>query len=589
MSLQGITLAISPSGIEYFTSVLLANNIASALQNLSPPANNVPVGDICTYSGKGGSDWAEHINIALSNGSLSSFSPLFQSPVTQQDNGQFTMAMSANNFSANYTWHETYDDYFCGMFGCSKTDSNDNTYGYSVGIGNMTITIVFQFKFNANQWQLTLLNSTPATSGISPNIPSRSIVNSEQSSGCFSTTFSSATAQSVSAIDFSSPINALLTPLFSSIPSSGNLTPNIVFQFPMGASGLTFPNNAGIATGVTANVTCKGQSYAGANPPQLPLPAIPSDHHLNYFASDYTFNALMWAFYEEGDLVATATPGNIPNPAALNTSNYQNTPLQALYNAYPNTPMTANIKALQAPTVSFATIYDLTANNIVNLQSQLPAAIYTQLQTLKGQAFMTEAAFYTQLVNALGAANAAQYKTVIEAVAQVVGGVVTHSNQVIMNVVSGGQTIPVITFNVSQTDVLQNFQLGIAGTTQTLQFAFQIVDGLTSTTFVSSSITGTGIDSGDFSFIWNWVLQNVFASEVALIGQAGVALPRMQGFNFLFSNAIVTLQPGYASVLADVQHISDNGVLYLMSKKRVQLQDAHWKPAYRNRDEVAYA
>jgi hypothetical protein len=191
--------------------------------------------------------------------------------------------------------------------------------------------------------------------------------------------------------------------------------------------------------------------------------------------------------------------------------------------------------------------------------------------------FMNEATFFEALVHTIGQANADQYKVVIESVANVVAGLVTHNAQVILNVIDSAKTIPVITFDVSETDILQAFVLGISGTTQTLQFAFQIVQPLTTSKFVSSSIPS--INSGDFSFIWNFVLQTVYATEVAKIGQAGVALPRMQGFDFLSNNATITLQPGYANVLCDVQYVTDDGIKYLMSKKLLQIDPkAKWQP-----------
>jgi len=575
MTLQGITVAISAGGIQYFTNVLLVNEIVHAIQKVNPPNNTIQVGDILISSGKREQTWANNVVIALSSGSMTSFNPTFQS-LTQGDNGQFTLTLLATNFQANFNWNEQYDDYDCSI-GCRTTGHENNNYGYSVGFSQMTITVVFQFVFSNNQWQFNFISSNVVTSGVSPNIPKNSVVNLEDYAGCFSTQVSSATKNAVDTIDFSTPIIALIKPLFASIPASGNLTPNIAFQFPIGPSGLTFPGNSGIAAGVTGNVTYKGTAYTGANPPQLALPPMPVNNHLNYYASDYTFNALMWAFFEEGDLVATATPGNIPDPGVLNTSNYNNTPLQALYNAYPNMPMTANIKALVAPTVQFAQIYDLTAANIGKLQNQLPATVYAQLQVLKGSVFMSEVLFFSALVNALGQANADQFKTAIETVALVVGAVVTHSNQIILNVVDKGVTIPVITFDVSQTDVLQAFVLGVSGTTQTLQFAFQIVTPLTTTQFISSTIPG--IDGGDFGLIWNFALQPVYATEVAKIGQAGVPLPRIQGFDFLFKNATITLVPGYANVLTDVQHVTDSGVKYLMSKKLVEIDpNAKWEP-----------
>jgi LBP / BPI / CETP family, C-terminal domain len=580
MSLQGMTVAISPGGIQYFTNVLLVDEIVHAIQNLTPPNNTIEVGDILVATTIAQSFWHKNIVVALSSGHLSSFNPTFQS-LTQGDNGQFTLILLATNVQANFNWNEQYDYAICQFQSCSTASHENNNYPYSVGFSQMTITIVFQFDFSNNEWQFNFTNASVATTGVSPNIPTSSVVNGQESGGCFSMQVSDATKKAVDTIDFNTPIAALIKPLFSSIPTSGKLTPNIAFQFPIGPSGLTFPGNSGIAAGVTGNVAYKGTAYAGADPPQLALPPVPVNNHLNYYASDYTFNALMWAFFEEGDLVATATPGNIPDPGMLNTSNYNNTPLQALYTAYPNMPMTANIKALVAPAMQFAQIYDLTAANISKLENQLPAAVYEQVKLLKDLVFMSEALFFSALVNALGQANADQFKTPIEAVALIGGAVVTHSNQVILNVVDAGVTIPVITFNVSQTDVLQAFVLGVSGTTQTLQFGFQIVTPLTTTEFVSSTIAG--IDSGDFGFIWNFALQPVYAIEVAKIGQAGVALPRIHGFDFLFNNATITLESGYANVLTDVKHVADNGVKYLMSKKLIELDpNAKWEPRRMN-------
>jgi hypothetical protein len=104
---------------------------------------------------------------------------------------------------------------------------------------------------------------------------------------------------------------------------------------------------------------------------------------------------------------------------------------------------------------------------------------------------------------------------------------------------------------------------------------------LTTATFISSTLSG--VDGGDFGFIWNLILQSVFANELAAMGQLGIPLPRIKGFDFLFDHATVTLHQGYASVLTDVQHVTDDGTLYLMSKPRVQLDtSAVWQPTRRD-------
>ena len=578
MSLQGITIAMSPSGLKYFTKVLLAQKISTTLSKLSPPDKKIDVGSITITPGSKfvGGCYAEAVTVHLSRGSMSSFTPQFES-ISQEDNGQFTLVLSVSGFKANYNWNETYhQEGYCGPYGNDHPRVNVN-YKYSVGFSKMIITVVFQFKFVNNVWDFDFIKVTHTSPAGSPNIPSESIVNKETYGGCFNKTVSDVTKKAVDTIDFSKTITDSIKPLFQSISSSGHLTPDIVFNFPMGPSGLTFPENKGLATGVTGNVSYKGKDYAGANPPQLALPPIPKDYHLNYFASDYSFNSLIWAFFESGALVTAVNPSDLPDPGVLNTANYENTPLQALFNKYPDLPMTADIKALVAPAVNFETVYELTKDNLKDIESQIPLKVYTRLNDMVGGVYLTEASFFTELINFIGQADADEYKTIIEGAARVNGAVVTHNNQAILNVLKDGQTIPVITFDVSQTDTLQELILGVSGTTQTLQFDFKIIVSLTTTKFISSTIPG--ITSGNFTTIWNSALQPVFATEMEKIGQAGVPLPRIKGFDFLFEKATITLETGYANVLTDVQHVNDNGIYYLMSKDLLDMDGkSDWKP-----------
>ena len=63
------------------------------------------------------------------------------------------------------------------------------------------------------------------------------------------------------------------------------------------------------------------------------------------------------------------------------------------------------------------------------------------------------------------------------------------------------------------------------------------------------------------------VLQPEYARVLAAIGQAGVVLPRIPNFDFVFSEAVITLNSGYVNVVTDVQHTADAGrVMYLASK-----------------------
>ena len=164
---------------------------------------------------------------------------------------------------------------------------------------------------------------------------------------------------------------------------------------------------------------------------------------------------------------------------------------------------------------------------------------------------------------------------------------VTYSNQVIMNVLWQGNTVPVLTLNISETDTLEAFVLGHneAKTTQTLQFVPSVIPALTTATFVSSPLPGINVSS--FGYIYNLALQPVFAKVATAVGKAGVALPRIKGFNFLFDKATIDLEQGYASVLTDVMHANDNGVLYFQSKRRIQPGEPMVWPAIPRKDRSA--
>ena len=556
MALQSLTLAISPDGLRYFSAVLLDDALLRAMAQLTPPDRCLER-PMINYGGHGSStNFALDVKINLTGGAMASFKPAITS-LTQQDNGHFAVVMTAINFQATYQWRERFTQQVCSFGFCSILGAIDRNYTYAIGFGSMVANVVFQFQPGDHAWQLTLRKSELTNTQVVPAIPSGSMLNNEVGGG-FGSHVAKETEKVLDVTDFGSRFNALLAPLFGSIPASGHLTPQIVFHFPVGPGGLTFPGNSGMALGVSGEVRYNDVPYPGANPPQLALPPVPTSHHLHYYVADYAFNALFWAFFCAGGMHATASQGNVPDPAVLNTANYKGTPLQALYLAYPNLPMMALITARAAPTVQFEAVYDLSAAQLGQLRDRLPGAIYSLLEAgLVGAVYMDEAAFMAALVGLLGQADADQYKALIESVARVLGAVVRHRLGVDMQVLSHGSAVTAFTFELEQTDVLQGFVLDHSGNTQTLQFQFQIVPSLTVAKLLSSTITG--IDAGAFAYIWNWVLQPVFASQMNKIGKAGVALPRIAGFNFLFAQAQITLNSGYVAVLANVEHIADGG------------------------------
>nr|MDQ5824921.1 hypothetical protein [Chloroflexota bacterium] len=273
--MQAITVAIGPAGVTYFANELVAVDLISALSQLKPPDRNIPIGRIdIDYSN------AQDIRIRLNDGSLSNFSPTFQQ-VGQGSGGQFAITLQAASFEAVYNWEETYKWTFCynagGQVGilCDPTKNKDKSFTYKPSIGGLTVSVPTQFKFDATSqsWQIAVGTSSGSTSNVKSNIPSDSILH-EQDQECFSSHVDDATAQSIASIDFSSAIQAVLPPMFKSIPESGHLTQDIVYDFGLGDSGLNFPGDNGLTVGVTGSVTYKGTPYPGTPPASLPVPPV---------------------------------------------------------------------------------------------------------------------------------------------------------------------------------------------------------------------------------------------------------------------------------------------------------------------------
>jgi hypothetical protein len=699
--MQALTLAVSPSGIQYFAQQLLVSQMQKALSSLAPPTTtiNPPNVDLGTTS-LGSTIVAENIAITLSNGSLTNFNPQLDS-ITQGVNGQFTIVLVASGLTVNYQWNEQYETYWVLDVWGDQSDKGhtNNTWPYSMGIDTFTITIPITLSQQTGSYTITVGQVTLTPSGFNPQIPPHSIV--EYTYSCFTKTIDNTTQAGLENLNFRPQIQNLLQGLFGTIPASGQLTPNIVFNYNEGDTPLVFPNDQAISLGVTGNVTWEGNAYSGNNPPSLGIPSVPSNNHVHFYAADYEFNELYWAFFKDGRLNTTITAGQLPDPQMLNTSYYQSGPLSPLYQKYPNCNMTIGATPLSAPTVTFQAVYQLSYgdNGVLTTQeASLPTNIYQQLETLQGSIYLSQSDYTTALQTALGpdgtqyipqiqlasvvsgpftqvyqvtatgmsslqsrlpsgiygqlsasltagqvfadkswllvavenalgtlafanqyapqiemafaisktydqvywvtyGTNGAlttlvdqipadiyndlvglanivyvdqpsfltalenaigqqvgQYSTQISTAALVNGAIATQNVQAVFNVIKSGQTIPVFTVNIQETDFQQNFRLSTAGYAQTVQFDFQLIDNETSAALVSSKIPG--IDSSTFPTIWNFVLQPVYALEMQKMAHTGVPLPFMTGLQFLFNQATVTVQQGYADVLANVQYIA---------------------------------
>jgi hypothetical protein len=559
--MQALSLAIGPAGITYFAQQLVASQITKALAGLTPPSRVIPIPDFAPIVGGGVSDSYSNISITLSNGSLSGFNPGYQG-ITQnpqnQNPGNFQLTLVANAFGVNYAWHEVYDDYHCDPSAnppykvCHQNDNQTGDFAYGPAFGSLTtvITLGFQYNQQANSYDIVVVGTPDATpAGAQANIPGGSIIQNEDS-GCFSSHVSDATANAVSSIDFSTPISRLFSGVLASIAASGNLTPDITYNFAVGDSGLTFPGGSGLAIGVTGNVTYKGTAYSGTPPTGLPVPPPPTDaHHLQLYVSNYEMDALYWAFYQAGELAVTVHASDLPDPDVLKCKTYS--PAIKAFQPYAAFAMQADVVPQQAPTIAFQQVWVLTSAVMTTLGGQLPSNVYPLLEGLAGNAYAAQTALETDLSNAT---IDQEYWSTIEQAAAGSGMVLTQDLEFTLTILNGATTEPNIVFKLARTDILQNLGLGTSGQAQTLTFDFVHVSY--AATFVSSTVPNFPGGTDFSGLIWPVAGEPHYDEALAAVGHTGSPLPIMSGFHFLFDDAKLSIQEGYVSVLARVSYTS---------------------------------
>jgi len=544
--MQALTVAIGPKGITFFAQNLVSGELINCLSTLKPPDRNLTVPDITHYTA-GYNFTISNIQISLTNGSLSGYSPTFSS-VSQQAGGQFPLVMVGSNFSANYKWYESYHDHSCSTSShgsyCNDYDGS-NTFTYSPSVGSLTTTVTLGFVYNnkTQSYEIDVVNSTGQTANMTANIPGNSVLQNEDAS-CFSSHVSDTTEQLFDNIDFSSALQSVLPSMLQSIPASGKLTDKINYEFGLGDSGLTFPNNNGIAIGVTGKVSYNGQYYPGTVPAALPVPPVPTDsHHLQMYVSDYEINALHWAYYQAGLLNTTVNPSDLPDPDVLKVKTYVN--LVPAFKPYQTYAMQAQVNPKAPPVVAFQDVYIFTSAAMSLLQTQLPNNIYQEITGLEGNAYVAKADLEADLSEV-----DQSWWPAIEKATIAMGMAVTQNLEFTMTIQTPNDPKPNLVFDVQRTDILQNLALGIAGKAQTMQYAFQQVKY--ATTFVSTTVPN--FDKTNFAdLVWPVAGEPRYDQTLTAMGQTGVPLPIMADFQFLFDQAVLSIQEGYVSILSDVK------------------------------------
>jgi len=128
--------------------------------------------------------------------------------------------------------------------------------------------------------------------------------------------------------------------------------------------------------------------------------------------------------------------------------------------------------------------------------------------------------------------------------------VVSHDIRYTLTIQNNQPDAPEIVFDVQRTDVLANLVLGIGDNQyQTLQFSFQQVNW--QSTFLSSTVPN--FDGSMFPATWNVVGETEYVALLQKLGATGVPLPMMNGLQFDFANAQISLNQGYVGILANVK------------------------------------
>lgn len=557
--MQAMTLSIGQVGIDFFARTLIANHLVSKLAGLRPPDNAPKVKNFSSFHGGIGYNYS-NINIRLTNGSLRDFSPTYKSvkqiPAGAPSGSQFELVLDVKNFTANYTWTESYDSYYCIPNEywpiCQSVTVGDKSYSYPPRIGDLSVVVItgFEYQQATNNWVFTTVKVDAAASNVTPNIPAASVVQYEDT-GCFSSQVSDATAKTMSTIDFAGAINAVVPVLINSIPASGDLGHGIVFEWGLGDSGLTFPGANGISVGITGRVSYNGTFYQGAAPASLPIPPVPAptdQHYLQTYVSDYEVNALQWAFQQAGLLDSVATPGTIPDPDALKVKTYAAFIKELKpYIAY---SMQAEIKPLLAPVSHFQQVWMFTQVNIDRLKPDVPANVWEILNTSMIGNYYTDKALLEEDL-ALYGVEQSLFAAIERGVSSMAMADIS-TIQLTLTILTPTDPKPTITFNVTRTDILTNLVLGAAGSAQTMQFGFFKV--ASAATFVSSTIPKFPGDQ--MAVIWGTVGDPNYSNTLKLMGEKGVPLPIMSGFHFLFDKSELSIQQGFVSIKAQVQYKS---------------------------------
>ena len=286
-----------------------------------------------------------------------------------------------------------------------------------------------------------------------------------------------------------SSLNSSLNEAFEIIPESGKLTSTITFIFSGTPHGLQFPsNNNGVQYRVVGKVRYEKKHKESKSAPgdigTVPFPEIPTDRDALFHVNNYEFNALFWAFYENGDLNFSFNQDNVTPKAGLSTDYFEPSPLSK---AYPHRDLIIDVELTQHPTVLLRA----------------------------GEAEISYSAILTYWITKKGSDKDKEKE--------------------------------VLKISINETDNLDGFAVStkVDSGLQSLTFNVSVESKNLESKIISTNIDGLN-DSQMMENLWKFMLHPTYATVLDKAANSGIPLPSaLQG---IFKDCKISIMAGYASV-----------------------------------------
>jgi len=292
-----------------------------------------------------GFDVSTIATIKITGGSFTPSTMNF-SNISQSTGGTFAVTAVISGKLQFSDWYEK-DKVITGTL--SETEFHSSGFVITFQSITLSITIVIALD-DKNELQLKVKKSIVTGKSFTFDLPSQTALTGSLY-GCVTDKIKDTIRSKISSMtdNIAGSLQSGINEAVAIIPDSGKLTDHITFHFPGTQNGLQFPSdNNGAQYRVLGQVTFDSQNAPG-DIGTVPFPPIPTDRDGTFSANNYEFNALFWAFYQEGDLHTSFNKATATFKPGFNTSYYSGTPLAE---AYPDRNLIIDLVLTQAPTVN---------------------------------------------------------------------------------------------------------------------------------------------------------------------------------------------------------------------------------------------